>query len=115
MHEIKFYKDDTKKSPIEDFLNSLSSKDAQKVTWVLSLIEEHDNVPKSYLKKMINTNDIWEVRAQSRGNAYRLMCFKHKNRIIILTNGFIKKTQKTPKNEIKLAEKRKEDWLRRSK
>ena len=67
------------------------------------------------LKKMTNTNDIWKVRIQSSNNAFRLMCFKFKKEIIILTNGFHKKSQKTPRNEILLAEKRKADWLRRNK
>ena len=91
------------------------TKDAQKVTWVLTLVEEQNIVPKTYYKKLVNTNDIWEVRAQSANNAYRLLCFQYKNKIIVLTNGFQKKTQKTPKSEIQLAEKRKEDWLRRNK
>lgn len=82
---------------------------------VLSLIEDHDIVPKTYFKKMVNTDEIWEVRTQYGGNIFRIMCFQHKNKIVVLTNGFQKKTQKTPKNEIRLAEKRKADWLRRHK
>ena len=113
MHEIRFYKDEKGNSPIKDFLEKLDSKQAQKVTWVLNLIEEHENIPKIYFKKMVNTDDIWEVRIQSGNNAYRLMCFRYKNKIIVLTNGFQKKSQKTPQNEILLAEKRKADWLRR--
>ncbi len=115
MHEIQFYKDKNGKFPIEDFFDSLNSKQALKVTWVLNLIEEHENIPKSYLKKMTNTDNIWEVRIQSGNNAYRLMCFKFRGKIIVLTNGFHKKAQKTPKNEILLAEKRKDDWIRRHK
>ena len=115
MNDILFYKDKKGKSRIDDFLNGLKSKQAQKVTWVLNLIEEHDIVPKIYFKKIINSEDIWEVRVQSGNNAYRLMCFRHKNRIIVLTNAFQKKTQKTPKNKIFLAETRKADWLRRLK
>ena len=113
MHEIQFYKDEKGNSPIKDFLEKLDSKQARKITWVLNLIEEHENIPKIYLKKMVNTNDIWEVRIQSGNNAYRLMCFRFKDKIIVLTNGFQKKSQKTPQNEILLAEKRKADWLRR--
>jgi len=112
VYEIQFYKDENEKSPIEDFLDNLSSKQALKVTWVLNLIEEHENIPKTYFKKMINMDDIWEVRIQSGNNAYRLMCFIFKQNIIVLTNGFHKKT---PKNEILLAERRKADWLRRYK
>jgi len=112
---IKFYIDEKGNSPIEEFLNSLKPKDAQKVTWVLTLVEEQDIVPKTYYKKLVNTDDIWEVRAQSGNNAYRLLCFQYKNKLIVLTNGFQKKSQKTPKSEIKLAERRKDNWLRRNK
>ncbi len=115
MHVIHFYTDEKGNSPIKDFLEKLTSKQAQKVTWVLNLIEEHEIIPKIYFKKMVNTNDIWEVRIQSGNNSYRLMCFKFKNKFIILTNGFQKKSQKIPRNEILLAEKRKADWLRRFK
>ena len=115
MNKIIFYRDSKGNSPIETFLDGLSSKQALKVTWVLNLIEEHENIPRTYFKKMTNTNDIWEVRIQSGNNAFRLMCFKFKKEIIILTNGFHKKSQKTPRNEILLAEKRKADWLRRNK
>ena len=114
MFEIKFYKDENGRSPIEDFLDKLNSKQTLKITWVLNLIEDHENIPKTYLKKLTNTDDIWEIRIQSGNNAYRLMCFKFRRKIIVLTNGFHKKTQKTPKNEILLAEKRKADWLRRN-
>ena len=115
MHEINFYKDEQGKSPVEEFLDELKSKDAQKVVWVLQLIEQHDIIPKTYFKKLVNTDDIWEVRAQSGNNIYRLLCFVEGQSVIILTNGFQKKTQKTPKNEIQLAEKRKMDWIRRNK
>ena len=115
MHEIRFYKDEKGNSPVKDFLNELDSKQAIKVTWVLNLIEEHENIPRTYFKKMVNTNGIWEVRIQSGNNIYRLMCFRFKNKIIVLTNGYHKKSQKTPHNEILLAEKRKADWLRRFK
>jgi len=58
VNEILFYTDDKGNSPIKDFLEKLNSKQAQKVTWVLNLIEEHEIIPNTYLKKMVNTNDI---------------------------------------------------------
>ncbi len=114
MYEIWFYRDETGKSPIEDFLDNLDTKQALKVTWVLNLIEEHNNIPKRYLRKIINSDDIWEIRIQSGNNIIRLMCFIYHGKILVLTNGFYKKRQKTPRNEIKLAEKRKAEWLRRN-
>ena len=115
MHQIVFYKDEKGNSPITDFLDKLSAKDAQKITWVLRLIEEHDIVPKTYFKKLTGYGNLWEVRAQSSNSAYRFLCFQQKNRIIVLTNGFQKKTNKTPINEIQLALRRKADWIERNK
>jgi phage-related protein len=114
MNIIKFYKNIDGDSPVEEFLDNLSTKDALKVTWVLKLVEETKIIPKTYFKKLIDTDEIWEIRINSRSNAFRLLCFRNKGNIIILTNGFKKKTEKTPKNEIKLAEKRRFDWIRRN-
>lgn len=115
MRLIKFYKDENEKSPVEEFLDSLTAKQARKVTWVLNIIEEFERIPKQYYKNLVNTDGIYEVRVQSGNDIFRLLSFQHKCDVIVLTNGFVKKTQKTPKNEILLAEKRKEDWLRRNK
>jgi hypothetical protein len=59
MREIRFYETASGQKPIEDFLDQLSSKHAQKVTWVLKLIEELDRVPSNYFKKMVNTDELW--------------------------------------------------------
>lgn len=114
MRTIEFYKDISGNCPIIEFLDSLQPKQAQKVTWVLQLIEEHDNVPTTYFKHLTNSDGIWEVRVQQGNNIFRLLGFKHEERIVLLTNGFVKKTQKTPKNEIELAQKRKADWIARN-
>jgi phage-related protein len=114
MRRIVFYRDANGKNPIEEFLDSLPSKDAQKVTWTLQLIEELKVPPNMYFKKLVNANDVWEVRSRMGNNAYRLLCFLYKNDVVVLTNGFRKKTQRTPANEIKLAENRRADWLRRN-
>lgn len=114
MRNVVFFRDANGRNPIEDFLDSIPAKDAQKVTWVLSLIEELDVIPKTYFKKLVNTDDIWEVRTRIGSNSYRVLCFLHTNELVVLTNGFRKKTEKTPRNEIQLAESRKADWLRRN-
>jgi hypothetical protein len=59
--QIHFYRLNNK-SPVEDFLDSLSVKEAQKVLWVLKLVEELDNVSSKYYKKLKNADDIIEVR-----------------------------------------------------
>jgi phage-related protein len=94
-------------------LDSLSGKQAAKVTWVLGLVEDLPIIPRQYFKKLIGTNDIWEIRIDSGNDTFRLLGFFERGNLVILTNGFAKKTEKTPANEIKLAETRKNDYLRR--
>lgn len=115
MREIEFYKLSSGKCPVEEFLDSLSGKQAQKVAWVLQLIEELNLVPSKYLKPLVNTDGILEVRVRIGKNAFRLLGFKHKKTFIVLTNGFKKKSQKTPRQEIEIAEERKIDFLERRK
>ncbi|MCH9739616.1 MAG: type II toxin-antitoxin system RelE/ParE family toxin [Epsilonproteobacteria bacterium] len=111
MKEVVFYKLSSGKSPIEDFLNSLSSKEAQKVTWVLSLIEELEQVSTKYYKHLSNTDGIVEIRVQIAKNHFRLLGFEHNGKFIVLTNGFKKKDQKVPKSEIDLAQQRRKEYL----
>lgn len=113
MRDISFYRTEDGRCPVEEFLDSLSGKQAQKVAWVLQLIEDLDVVPKTYFKKLVNTDDIWEVRVQVSGNIFRLLGFFDGNNLVILDHAFQKKTQKTPSKEIKIAENRKSDYLRR--
>jgi len=113
MKEIHFYQTESGHNPIEDFLDSLSSKQAQKVIWVLKLIEEIENVPSQYFKKLVNTDDIWEVRVVISGNAFRLLGFFENEKLIILNHAFQKRTQKTSFKDIKLAETRKREYLSR--
>ena len=115
MRVIHFYRTISGKCPVEEFLDTLSDKQVEKVLWVLRIIRDVDFVPKEYLKKLVNTDDIWEIRVKSGSNIFRILGFFHKNKIIILTNGFMKKTQKTPSKEIKLAQERKKDYLERNK
>ena len=115
MKEIIFYKLPSGKGPIEDFLDSLSSKEAQKAVWVLNLIEELETVSSKYYKKLVNTDDIIEVRVQIGKKHFRLLGFEDGGRFVVLTNGFKKKDQKVPKQEIKLAKQRKQDYLERRK
>ena len=75
LREIIFYKTDSGKSPVEEFLDSLTGKQAQKAAWVLRLIEELDSVPIQYFKKLTGTDDIWEVRIQIGGDIIRLLGF----------------------------------------
>jgi len=115
MREIRFYRADSGACPVEEFLDSLPGKQAQKIAWVLQLIEEIEVVPAKYFKKLTNTDDLWEVRAQVGNNIFRLLGFLDGEKLVILNHGFQKKTQKIPKKEIQLAETRKKDYLKRRK
>ena len=115
MRKILFYETVSGRKPIEDFLDQLPAKTAQKVAWVLKLVEDLDHVPSKYFKKMVNTSDLWEVRAASGSNIFRLLGFFDGPDIVILAHAFQKKTQKTPKRAIKTAEERKKDYFRRKK
>jgi phage-related protein len=113
MRKINFYRTDDDNCPIEEFLDSLNSKQVQKVAWVLQLVEELEVVPTTYLKKLVSTDDIWGIRVQVGGNIFRLLGFFDHDNLVILNHGFQKKTQKTPPKEIKIAESRKKDYLQR--
>ena len=101
---VIFYRTADGKCPVQEFLDSLPGKTAQKVTWVLNLIEDLDVVPSTYFKKLVNTEEIWECRIQLGSNAYRIFCFFDGHSVVVLTRGLIKKTQKTPQREIERAE-----------
>jgi phage-related protein len=115
LETINFYTTQEGKIPVAEFLDLLPAKQARKITWVLQLVEELDVIPTTYLKKLVNTQDIWEVRAQVGNNIFRLLGFFDGDNLVVLTHGFQKKTQKTPAKDIKLAEQRRRDYLRRKK
>jgi phage-related protein len=115
MRTINFYRLPNGHSSVEEFLDLLAGKQAQKVLWVLQLIEELEVIPRQYFKKLVGSEDIWEVRIQFGNDIFRLLGFFDDGSLLILTNGFAKKTQKTPPQEIALAVRRKNDHLARRK
>jgi len=113
MRTVEFYRLQNGNSPIEELLDSLTGKQAQKVLWVLRLIEELDVIPRQYFKKLAGREGIWEVRIQFGKDIFRLLGFFASGALLVLTNGFAKKTQKTPPQEIALAIRRKKEYLAR--
>lgn len=85
------------------------------MAWVLQLVEELDTVPVLYFKKLIGSEDIWEVRVKVGSNIYRILGFLDGAELVVLNHAFQKKTQKTPIKEIRVAESRKRDYLARKK
>lgn len=114
MRTIQFYQTSSGNCPVRAFLESLDGKQARKVTWVLQLIKEHPRPSSKFFKKLVGT-DLWEVRADIARNAFRLIGFMDGDQLVILTSGFAKKTQKTPKPEIETALERRKDYFNRKK
>lgn len=113
--EIILYETVNGKIPVKEFLDSLSMSVFQKVIWTFELLKSQPRISTDYLKKMKSTDDIWEVRIKKGSNAYRIFCFFDNDELVVLTNGIIKKTQKTPKQDIKRAERYKKDYFERKK
>jgi len=110
---VTFYTTVSGNCPIKEFLDSLPAKAAKKVTWVLNLLEDLDIVPSSYFKKLVSAEGIWECRIQFGSNTYRIFCFFIGNSVVVLTHGLVKKSQKTPKQEIEKAQTYRKDFLKR--
>ena len=113
--DVQFFQTNDGRCPVKEFIHGLTSKAAQKVVWTLLLLEDMEFLPAAYFKKLANTDDIWEVRVSLGSDAYRIFCFFAGNSIVVLTNGLVKKTQKTPPREIERAEAYKREYLARRK
>jgi len=113
MRRVTFYTTAGGKCPVQEHLDTLPDKAVQKIAWTLRVVRDLDRVSTNYLKKLVSTDDIWEVRVDVARNTFRLLGFYDGNDLIVLTNSFQKKTQKTPPREIDLAEKRKRDYIGR--
>ena len=99
------------KNYYHDFLEKLKPEVQKKINWTLLLIATIDRVPEKYFKHMAGTSGIYEIRVEVGSNIFRVFGFFDKGQLIILLNGFQKKTQKTPKGEIELAEKLKKQYF----
>ena len=111
--KVVYYRNSVGESPVDNFLKSLSPKRFEKVVWVLAIIRDLPFVSNQYLKNLRGTDGIWEVRIDAGNDTFRLLGFFDKGNIVVLTNGFAKKTEKTPTGEIRLAEQRKNEYEKR--
>ena len=91
------------KNYFEDFLKSQDFKVQNKIFKVIEAIETLERIPAQYLKHLEGTDGLYEARIKLGSNIWRVFCFFDKGRLVILLNGFQKKTQKTPKNELNKA------------
>jgi len=94
-----------------EFFEGLKPEVQKKFNWTLELIATLDRIPEKYFKHMTNSDGIYEVRVEYASNIFRVFSFFDKGNLVILVNGFQKKTQKTPKKELELAEKLKREYL----
>lgn len=88
------------KNHFEDFLKSQPVKVQNKIFKIIEAIETLERIPTTYLKLISGTNGLYEARIQLGSDIWRVFCFFDKGRLVILLNGFQKKTEKTPKNQI---------------
>jgi phage-related protein len=98
------------KNYFSDFFVQQRLKVKERITWTFDLIEEHERVPEKYLKHLKDEKGLYEIKVQVGNNEIRIFCFFDKESLIILANGFYKKTQKTPKHEIEKALKIKKEY-----
>lgn len=92
----------------DEFMATLTEKEALKVEWVISLLETQDRLPTKFIKHI--QEGIYELRIKTGSNIYRIFFIFDDDKIVVLFNGFQKKTQKTPKNEIEKAIKIKNEY-----
>jgi len=95
-----------------DFYEAQEEKVQNKIEYILDLVRFEQRVPKKFFKALENTDGIYEVRIITTFKSIRILCFFDDGNLVMLVNCFIKKTQKTPKKEIKLAEKLKREYLK---
>ena len=98
-----------------DFYKSQGEKVQEKIEYVLDLVRFERQVPKKFFKSLEDTNGIYEVRVITAFKSIRILCFLDDGNLVVLANCFVKKTQKTPRKEIKFAERLKKEYLKEKK
>lgn len=99
------------KTYFADFYLKQSEKVQEKIEYVFKIIRSVQNVPQKFLEHIAGTDGLYEVRIEFEGNIYRIFCCFDRGNLVVLFNGFQKKTQKTPKKEIDLALRLKDEYF----
>lgn len=94
-----------------DFYESQVDNVQAKIEWTLQLIRTTQQVPEKYFRHLEGTKGLFEIRVEVGNNIFRIFSFFDKGNLVVLGNGFQKKTQKTPKLEIEKALKIKEEYF----
>jgi phage-related protein len=98
-----------------DFYNKQNEKVQDKIDWTVTLVQTNKIVPEKYFKHLTKTDGLWEIRVSANNGIFRIFCFFDKGNLVVLLSGFQKKTQKTPKSEIKRAERLKKEYYENKK
>ncbi len=106
IREIEFHK-----HYFLEFYSKQTLKVQEKFEYVFKLIQQVDFIPEKFFKHLSSTSGLYEIRVEYQSNIYRVFCFFDKGKLIVLLNGFQKKTQKTPRKEIKMAEQLKKEYF----
>lgn len=109
---IEFYEKENGNIPVEEFLLSLNVKMRAKLVGIIKILQEKGNLLREPYSKHLE-DGIFELRAKAGSDISRVLYFFYYDGKIILTNGFVKKQQKTPKTEIDRAKAYRDDFLRR--
>ena len=86
-----------------DFYLEQSEKVQDKIEYVLRIVRQVERISKKFFDHMEGTDGLYEIRIEVESNIFRIFCCFDDGNIVILFNGFQKKTQKTPKKEIEKA------------
>ena len=109
---VEYYRREDGTSPVVEFLENLDDKTQARFIWSIDQLRVRNVQAREPLVKQIE-GKLWELRRARDGNIYRLMYFFFTGRKIVFVHGFQKKTDKTPRREIKTAQTRMEDYIRR--
>ena len=94
-----------------DFYLKQNERVQEKIEYVFTVIKNVQNVPKKFLDHLTGTDGLYEIRIEFESNIYRIFCCFDKGNLIVLFNVFQKKTQKTPKKQIDMALKLKDEYF----
>jgi phage-related protein len=112
LREIIFYATDFGDQPVHEFLAKLDPAARAKLVRTLELLRTQRIVPAKFWKKM-SGSDLWEVRTEYAGNIYRVLAAFAKGNRVILLHGFQKKSQKTPRQDMEIAQQRQKRYFQR--
>lgn len=110
MTELKIRTITLYKNYFTDFYSKQRQKVKDKILWTFRVIEGIQQVPTDYLEHIVGTDGLYEIRVKLGSDIFRIFCFFEEGKIVVLANGFQKKTQKTPKTEIEKALKIKKEY-----